>query len=565
VAANSLIGVETQLTLRSPEVIAKEQELKKIRQLHFSARTPATKRKYRERDEALRQEISKLLKSTGLETATADTLARWNPYDLNGSSDFFDAEWMFGVVDGFDICIGNPPYVRQEKIKELKPILKQQYNCFTGVADLYVYFFERGVKLLRDKGILCYISSNKYFRSGYGKNLREFLAKQTQLQQLIDFGDAPVFTAIAYPSIIITMVMVMVMVEQASSLLKPAPNKEDACATKHLHDRRNTIRVLNWEMGEPIDNFIEIFNQKSFSLEQKALKSDGWQLEDNTVLRLLEKLRKTGTPLGEYVNGRFYYGIKTGFNEAFIVDRETRNRLVREHPSSGEILKPFLRGKDVKRWVVNFAEQYLIKIESSENKHHPWTDKSDKEAENQFALTYPAIYKHLNQFREQLIKRYDQGKYFWELRSCKYWDEFEENKIVYPDIANNCNFAIDTIQMFPDCTLFMIPDKALVLSAILNSKSVEFFFAQICPKVRGNFMRFKSIYVSQIPIPSPTDTQDACVTEIVNKILEIKRQNPNADTSSLEKEIDQIVYQLYGLTDEEIGIIENRNLKSSPS
>ena len=588
VAANSLIGVETQLTLRSPEVIAKEQELKKIRQLHFSARTPATKRKYRERDEALRQEISKLLKSTGLETATADTLARWNPYDLNGSSDFFDAEWMFGVVDGFDICIGNPPYVRQEKIKELKPILKQQYNCFTGVADLYVYFFERGVKLLRDKGILCYISSNKYFRSGYGKNLREFLAKQTQLQQLIDFGDAPVFTAIAYPSIIITMVMVMVMVEQASSLLKPAPNKEDtcatkyiveqassllksapnkedACATKHLHDRRNTIRVLNWEMGEPIDNFIEIFNQKSFTLEQKALKPDGWQLEDNTVLRLLEKLRKTGTPLGEYVNGRFYYGIKTGFNEAFIVDRETRDRLVLEHPSSGEILKPFLRGKDVKRWVVNFAEQYLIKIESSENKHHPWTDKSDKEAENQFALTYPAIYKHLNQFREQLIKRYDQGKYFWELRSCKYWDEFEENKIVYPDIYEHQSFAIDQINFYYGNTCYFIPTEKRFLCALLNSSLIEWFYSHISNSVRGGYLRAFSDYIKQIPIPSPTDTQDACVTEIVNKILEIKRQNPNADTSSLEKEIDQIVYQLYGLTDEEIGIIENRNLKSSPS
>jgi hypothetical protein len=391
------------------------------------------------------------------------------------------------------------------------------------------------------------------------------------------------------------MVMVMVMVEQASSLLKPAPNKEDtcatkyiveqassllksapnkqdACATKHLQDRRNTIRVLNWEMGEPIDNFIEIFNQKSFTLEQKALKPDGWQLEDNTVLRLLEKLRKTGTPLGEYVNGRFYRGILTGFNEAFIVDRETRDRLVREHPSSGEILKPFLRGKDVKRWVVNNPNLYLLFIPW----HFPLHEDStifgaSVKAEEAFRKQYPAVYKHLSQFKEQLSARNkaETGiRYEWyALQRCAatYYKEFEENKIVYPDIANNCNFAIDTIQMFPDCTLFMIPDKALVLSAILNSKTVEFFFAQICPKVRGNFMRFKSIYVSQIPIPSPTDTQDACVTEIVNKILEIKRQNPNADTSSLEKEIDQIVYQLYGLTDEEIGIIENRNLKSSPS
>ncbi|MFM6209009.1 MAG: type II restriction endonuclease, partial [Planktothrix sp.] len=120
------------------------------------------------------------------------------------------------------------------------------------------------------------------------------------------------------------------------------------------------------------------------------------------------------------MNGRFYRGILTGFNEAFIVDQETRDRLIAEHPSSAEVLKPFLRGRDVKRWRVNFSEQYLIKIESSENKQHPWSGKPAKEAEKIFAKTYPAIYEHFKQFRERLIKRDDQGKYFWELRSCRY-------------------------------------------------------------------------------------------------------------------------------------------------
>ncbi|MFM6113142.1 MAG: Eco57I restriction-modification methylase domain-containing protein, partial [Sphaerospermopsis kisseleviana] len=353
VAANSLVSInkpqklQLELDLRNEEIKDKEKQLAEVRKRHFKARTPQTKRKCREEDKKLRQEIGELLKQQGLPDEIAVNLSEWDLYNQNLSANFFDPEWMFGV-DAFDICIGNPPYVRQEKIKELKPILKQQYSCFTGVADLYVYFFEQAIKLLKDKGILTYITSNKYFRSGYGEKLREFLVKKTQLKQLIDFGDAPVFTAIAYPSIIITV-------------------KQDfSVSPKQNIDTK--IKVLNWQIGKPIDNFIKVLNTNSFHIEQKALKPQGWQLEDNTVLQLLEKLRKTGTPLGEYVNGRFYYGIKTGFNEAFIVDRETRERLISEHLSSEEVLKPVLRGKDVKKWVVNFAEQYLIKIESSENK-----------------------------------------------------------------------------------------------------------------------------------------------------------------------------------------------------
>ncbi|WP_210407334.1 Eco57I restriction-modification methylase domain-containing protein, partial [Hydrocoleum sp. CS-953] len=242
VAANSLIGIETQSSLRSQEVIEKEEELKQVRQQHFKARTPKTKKKCREKDENLRQEISKLLQSTGLETAIADTLARWNPYDLNSSSDFFESTWMFGV-DSFDICIGNPPYVRQEKIKELKPILKQQYDCYTGVADLYVYFFEQAVRLLKEKGVLTYITSNKYFRSGYGQKLRDFLVKKTQLKQLIDFGDAPVFKAIAYPSIIITVTHPSRVSKDNvtnSSRVSNKSNKQDAGATV-----TNSSRVSN--------------------------------------------------------------------------------------------------------------------------------------------------------------------------------------------------------------------------------------------------------------------------------------------------------------------------------
>lgn len=462
-------------------------------------------------------------------------------------------EWRFefpevlndaGNFVGFDVVIGNPPYIRQEEIKQLKPNLQQQYDCYTGVADLFIYFYERGFKLLKEQGNLTYISSNKYFRSRYGEKLRQFLAKNTAIHTLIDFGDAPVFEeAIAYPSII---VLTKVAVAQASSL---SQLNQDADAT---------VRVLTWEAGKPISELVTVFNQESFVIKQKDLTSDGWRLESSAVLQLLDKLRNAGTPLGEYVNGRFYYGIKTGFNEAFVVDRATRDRLIAEHPSSEEVLKPFLRGRDIKRWVVNFAEQYLITIESSENKLHPWSGKSNTEAEIIFSQIYPAIYQWLNQYQQQLIKRCDQGQYFWELKSCKYWQEFEQAKIIYPDIAQNPEFTIDANCLFLDCTLFFIPDGTKYLLGVLNSKITQLFFPQICPKVRGKFMRFKSIYVEQIPIAKPTDTQDACITELVSQIINIKSNNPNADTTALEKEVDIIVYELYGLTEEEIKIVESK-------
>ena len=459
----------------------------------------------------------------------AHKIASWKPYDQNASADWFDSEWMFGINDGFDIVIGNPPYVRQEKIKELKPTLKDRYDCYTGTADLYVYFYERGFQMLRNNGVLTYISSNKYFRSAYGKKLRDFLARHATVSQLIDFGDAPVFTSIAYPSII---------------------------TASKAHAQGNHLRALNWEPGPSIDEFGTVFQMKGFTMPQNALTADGWRLASPTVLNLLEKLRNAGKPLDEYVEGRFYSGIKTGLNKAFVVDRTTRDRLIAEHPSSSEVLKPFLRGQDVKRWQVNFAEQYLIKIESSENRVHPWSSQSLGEAEEIFANTYPAIHAHFEPFREQLINRYDQGKYFWELRSCAYWGEFKQPKIVYPDIAQGTEFSFDDSGYFWGNTSYLLPTQKMWLLGLLNSKTVFWFYTKTSTQIRGGFVRFIAQYVSQIPIPTIQSVQKVLIGEIVNQILAAKCTNPDADVSELENEIDQIVYLLYDLTLEEIAIVE---------
>ena len=564
VAANTLIGVNRpgQQLLRNREIDAKEAKLREVRRSHFLARTLTQKRKCREQDEKLRAEIAELLKGDGWDKDMATKLASWNPYDQNASADFFDAEWMFGICvgkqvrrstatlrgnfsaligdeltaqtveeDGFDVVVANPPYVRHEAIKDFKPLLKAQgYECYEGVADLFVYFYERSVKLLRTGGVLSFITPNKYYRAGYGEKLRGFLARELTLLRLIDFGDAPVFEAIAYASIL------------AGVRAKPGP---DASALAYT-----------WETEVTFDGIAEIVAERGQQIRQEELKPDGWGLESPAVFRLMEKLRRAGKPLGEYVNGRFYRGILTGLNEAFIVDRATRDRLIREHKSSTEILKPFLRGRDVKRWRTEFAEQYLIKIESSENKAHPWSDKRPKEAEEIFAATYPAIHARFEDFRSALKKREDQGKYFWELRSCIYWQEFEKPKILYPDIYEHQSLVWDESEYFAANTCYFISTKEKWLTGLLNSQTVEWFYSSLSNKMRGGYLRAFSDYMRQIPIPAASPEKQMPVARLVDRILAAKQREAEADTSAWEREIDELVDALYGLTPEEIQIVE---------
>lgn len=527
VAANTLLGIEKpqQLALRNPAITAKEKELADVRSKHFRARTPQTKEKWRLEDKRLRAEIGALLQKDGFPNETTTKLAHWDPYNQNASADFFDMEWMFGLEDGFDVVIGNPPYVRQEKIKALKPALQKQYTCYTGVADLYVYFIEGGYRWLRERGVLCYICSNKYFRAGYGKKLRGYLSKQATIRQLIDFGDAPVFTAIAYPSIVL--------------LQKQAPSE-------------NRLTAFNWEPGPPVTEFEPVFAANKFRMPQSALTADGWRLEQTEVLALLAKLRSAGKPLGEYVQGRFYRGILTGLNEAFVVDRVTRDRLIAEHPSSAELLKPFLRGRDVKRWCVESQDIWLI-----------FTRRGIK------IDNYPAIKNYLLQYKERLLPKPRKWEGSWSGRKAgsyewyevqdniAYWQEFEQPKIIIPAIAQNAEYAIDTLQFYSnDKTSICIPDAIYYLCGLLNSSLLWWYIQQVAASRQGGFYEFKPMYVTEIPVALVKDKTP--IESRVEKILALKQTDPTADVSALEREIDELVYALYNLTPAEIALIEGR-------
>jgi REP element-mobilizing transposase RayT len=546
VAANTLLGLHRgQLLLGSNEVKRLEGELQKVRHDYFTARSYKRKKDLRKEDKRLCDELAKALEASGECTPyDAKRLAGWNPYDTNTHAPFFDPGWMFGLAsknhDGvFDVVIGNPPYVRQEELKNqtvkgsdgkdkpLKDALKGQYECFTGTADLYVYFFERSLQLLHPGGVLSFITSNKYFRAAYGERLRTYLAYATRPSVMLDFGDAPVFTSIAYPAIIVAQ-------KTRSVELGKLPKKMDA------QDWES--QVMTWTPGPDIREFPDIFERDAFALAQTDLKPDGWRMENPIRLRLLERLRNAGKSLGENVQGRFYRGVTTGLNEAFVVDRSTRDRLIAEHKSSDEILKPFLRGRDVKRWRCEPQDLWLI-----------FTRRGID------IKMYPAIHEHLKPLKKRLTPGISGGRkpgsYEWyEIQdNTAYWESFEiPGKIVFPDIAATTQFAWDTGKHFIGNTGYMMEARQWSLP-VLNSQTILWFYRQTSNTIRGGYLRFISQYVEQIPIPPASSAQQSLCARLAEALIWMHspadKKAKDAPTglmiAYLEQWLNGLVYELF--------------------
>ena len=347
---------------------------------------------------------------------------------------------VFAARGGFDIAIANPPYERQEQISGSKRDLKLLYpDVYTGTADYYVYFYNRAVQSLRDGGLLAFISSNKYMRAGYGKKLRAYLSSSLTLSEVVDFGDLPVFTATAYPSVIVGRKLSA----DADLPLRVAdlvmPIRRDVMS--------KGLPVTTEAVNRSLDGLPTLLDWHAVSdYPRSMLGEDGWVLEDIALVRLFERLMNTGTPLGEFVEGRIYYGIKTGLNEAFVIDQSKRDQLVAADPSSADMIKPWLRGRDIKRWRADWGEQYVIAIQNSgdASANNPWAAReSEESARAVFRGHYPALHEHLSQFEEGLRKRSDQGRFWWELRACAYYPEFDHPKIIFGHFINGATFAFD--------------------------------------------------------------------------------------------------------------------------
>jgi hypothetical protein len=412
VCANTLIGLESsrQTSIRTQDVMKIERELKRIRERYFRVRNRKQKQELEEKDRDLREKLAELLKKQGWDNKDIQKIISFDILDPTAKADWFDPEWMFGVVDGFDVVIGNPPYVRQEKIKKDKPLLqKQGYEVFTSTADLYVYFYEKGYQLLKQKGILAYITSNKWMRAKYGENLRKFLKEKTTIIKLIDFGGYRVFEQTVDTCILLfkkekppkghtfEFLTVPSDVEDLESYLRKR--------SKYLIEQETETVLKEVQSWSDVETWHELRNWQTAyvgnwqTMLQEKLSNNGWTLGDDKVLSLKEKIEKVGKPLKEW-DVKIYRGVLTGYNDAFIIDTETRNRILanckdeEERKRTEEIIKPVLRGRDIERYRYKWAGLWIIIIPAGWTNEH----RGKEDPEEFFKKTFPALYNHFMSF-----------------------------------------------------------------------------------------------------------------------------------------------------------------------
>ncbi len=540
VAADTLVGLgaKKQSVLGSDVVKTMEDQLRHVRERYFNASTRQTKLRLRNQDNALRAELAGLLEELDYGHENAEAVANWDPYDQNSHAAWFDPEWMFGLSEGFDVMIGNPPYIRGEKIPDKARLHPEFGDFYRGTADLYTYFFRKGLDLLGEAGLLCFITSNKFMRAAYGTPLRRTLLHEAPPRLIVDFGELPVFEAGVDPAVF--------LVEKAG-----AHRKLKAAAIK---------------TKEEIGDLRKALDQRAFSMPVSSLSPTVWTLVPPRVQRLLDKIKAGGTPLSDYLKAGINWGIKTGLNKAFVIDAGTRGELIAEDPNSAELIKPWLRGKDVRRWRVNQSDLYVVAIASSANTSWPWSSEAtEADAASIFKTTYPSIYRHLFQFEDKLRKRQDRGKFFWELRSCAYYHAFEQPKIVYPEIGLRMRALFDRKGHLTNNKCFIVPGGGAYLLALLNSKLLDFYFRISMPCLgdpfNGGRMEFRGVFMERAPVaPAKQETREY-LSRLAMKIQTAKEADPSTDTPSLERQIDEIVYDLYGLDEKEIALIE----KSVPS
>ena len=383
---------------------------------------------------------------------------------------------------GFDVVVGNPPYVRQEWISPYKPYFQGAYRTYHGVADLYVYFYELGMRVLRPGGRLSFVVTNKWLKAAYGEPLRRFFAENSWVESVVDFGHAKqIFEdADVFPSIIVAR----------KPTEGPAPATTRVCAIP-----RDQLRIN--DLSTQIDT-------EGFDVERTRLTGEAWSLEPKALIELLSKIRGAGRPLVEFAGIKPLMGIKTGFNEAFLIDTPTRNALVAGDPGCSEVIRPYLRGQDIKRWHPDWAGLWMVALKSSGDHPWPWSDAGEQ-AEDIFRDTYPSLHTRMKSFQETLTRRQDKGRYWWELRSCAYWQEFQKPKLVYQEIQFHPSYTLDSSGRLGNNKTFFITVGDLYLLSVLNSPLLWWHNWRFLPHMKDEALSPVAFLVEKMPIASPAD------------------------------------------------------------
>ncbi|PUD89370.1 class I SAM-dependent DNA methyltransferase [Helicobacter pylori] len=488
-------------------------------------------------------------------------LEHFNRYVLTSYKDLQDEneryanalEWRFEfpeVLDdegdflGFDCIIGNPPYIRQEHIKDLKPLLQKQYQDFyNSTADIYTYFFALSYRLLKEKGFNAFITSNKYARAKYGAKLRELLLKKTTLVSYMELNALKVFESATVDTSII-------------HFIKQPPPKENS-----------------FNYYEPTPNDKENLKSTPSLLRQNALSTESFIFANTTLLDLRDKIESVGTPLKDW-DIQINYGIKTGANEAFIIPTEKRDEILKncddvqkdergmsERERTKELIKPILRGKDIKRYSYEWAHLWVI------NTHNGYTSALKSKIPPIDIEKYPATKAHLDSYWDTIATRCDQGDTPYHLRNCAYLEDFEKEKIVWNPVSGEYFFTFIKDEFYFNNSLFMMTSKTLetrdlyYILSLLNTTLYRWLTIQMTNLITiGKYAYGSKDKIERLPIPKITPKNQELadkITDGAKQILALKEKDPKANTQGLEKEIDALVYQLYNLTDEEIKIIED--------
>ncbi|EAJ5967311.1 class I SAM-dependent DNA methyltransferase [Campylobacter coli] len=470
-----------------------------------------------------------------------------NIFNLESNHPF---EWRFefpeildddGNFKGFDLIIGNPPYIRQEELKELKPHLAKNYKVYKGTSDIYTYFYELGFNVLKDRGgVLSYITSNKYTRAGYGEALREFLLKNVKFLEYTDLNGIKVFDSATVDT----------------SILCFEKSKSKDNKFKYLALSNEILKTCAYDIGLYKD-FAEF--------SQNSLSKESFTFSDENTSALKAKIERIGTPLKEWHGLNIYRGILTGYNEAFIITTEKRNEILAnckdeaEKERTAKLIRKMLRGRDIKRYRYEWAGLWVIGTFPSL--------KLDIEQ-------YPALKQYLSQFLPRIEQSGEKGcrkktsnKWFETQDNIAYYEEFEKEKIVYPNMNKEFIAFFDNEFFLLNQKCFILSHQSnnkkelLYLTALLNSNVNFYYFKQIGAKLGASGYEMSKIFVEKLPIPKINSKNQKIADELINladEILKAKEQDKNANIQELENKINSIVYKLYNLTEEEIKIIEGK-------
>ena len=517
VAADTLLGLDkpAQRTLGHTDAVNQLlRELNANRERHFRATTRQTKEKYRKTDKDLRDRLATELKQAGFPVTDADKIARWDPYDQNACADWFDPEYTFGVKNGFNVVIGNPPYIQLQKDGgKLGNLYKDAgFDTFARTGDIYQLFYEKGCRLLApQRGLLSYITSNSWLKAEYGKKTRRHLAEQHTPLRLLEIGKDVFENAIVDTSILIAR-----------------GGKSD-------------------ETGKAVD--MDRLPDKAFPPDEKLwgqLRLQGerpWLTISATEQSVMDKMETAGTSLKKW-DVSIYRGVTSGLNDAFIIDNKTKEALVAEDPKSAEIIKPVLRGRDIQRYQARWAGLWLV-----------YTRKGVE------IDRYPAVYRHLRQHQRALSKKAGTNQWY-ELQaspSDRLDSLFGEEKLFWMDMSDRGRFAYSDTEIYCNDKGFMMTGSSLkYLCAVLNSSLITWLMQNTALTTGVGLTQWKKFAVERLPVPQISATKQRPFITLVDHILSAKTADPKADTTEQEAEIDRLVYGLYGLTPKEIAAVEGR-------